>query len=159
MFKVSFKDAPKNPTKLVTKWGNETTVVLNGTVKIPAFMRYIPEEIISWINEQTLIDGTDDLANMRLIVIAKGTARCHPDDKYDTVLGERLAESRAKYNIYKFFYELSYKLSEYYGTILYGNAIVDDPKEGLMADVCKYERLCRMEKDHQTDLLNGNKHE
>lgn len=161
MFKVSFKETPNNPAKLVTKMGNETTVMLKGTAKMPEFIKYIPEHIAAWVNEQHLIDGTDDLVNMQLIIYSKGIAKCHPNDRYDTILGERMAESRAKYNIYKFFYELTYRLSEYYGAILYGNdgPIVDTPKDGLMADVQKYEKLCQKERTHQIELLKEKKHE
>lgn len=31
---------------------------------------------------------------------AQGKAKCHPDDKFDLTLGERIAESRASSNLY-----------------------------------------------------------
>lgn len=160
MFKVSFKETPKNPAKLVTKLGNETTVLLKGTVELPAFWKYLPNEIFELIALQTHIEIYEDISRNQLIIYSNGIAKCHPDDRYDTILGERMAESRAKYNIYKLFYELTYKLSEYYGKILYGDSsIVDTPKEGLMADVKKYDSLCKREKEHQIELLKGDKHE
>jgi hypothetical protein len=161
MFKVSFKETPKNPVKLVTKMGNETTILMKGTVGLPAFWKYMPDEICEWVFHQTHIEIYEDISKNQLIIYSKGIAKCHPGDRYDTILGERMAESRAKYNIYKFFYELTYRLSEYYGAILYGNdgPIVDTPKDGLMADVQKYEKLYQKERAHQIELLKGNKHE
>lgn len=157
MFKVSFKENPENPYKLVTKLGNKTTVILKGTVELPAFWKYMPDEIWKWIANQTLIECYEDISKNQLIVYSKGIAKCHPEDHYDTVLGERMAESRAKYFIYTFFHSLTYKLAEYYGAILYGNVIitVDNPKEGIMADVLKYENLCTRELRHQRKLLEG----
>ena len=94
MFKISFKETPKNPSKLVTKMGNETTVMLRGICKLPDFFKYLPEEITDWIGHQIHVEGYEDVANNQLIIYSKGVSKCHPDDKYNTVLGERLAESR-----------------------------------------------------------------
>lgn len=160
MFKVSFKESPKNPSKLVTKMGNETTVMLRGTCDLPEFWKHMPEDIVEWIAHQTHLEGYEDIAKNQLIIYAKGISKCHPEDKYDTVFGERMAESRAKVFIYKFFYDLTYRLAEYYGKILYGDGpMFDTPKQGLMADVVRYEKLFKHEKNHLVELLQNKIHE
>lgn len=161
MFKVSFKESPKDPCKLVTKLGNQTTVLLRGTVDIPDFWKYIPNNISEWIAGQKHIEGYEDIAKNQLTIYSRGISKCHPDDHYDTVLGERLAEARAKCFIYRFFYDLTYKLSEYYGTILYGDScpVVDNSKDGIIADVMKYEKLYRHELNHQKELIRRDKDE
>lgn len=159
MFKVSFKESPKNHSKLVTKMGNETTVMLRGTCELPEIWKYLPEEIVHWIEGQVHVEGYEDIAKNQLIVYARGISKCHPEDKYDTVFGERMAESRAKEFIYKFFYGLTYRLSEYYGRILYGDGpVVDTPKQGLMADVVRYEKFLMHERHHQVELLQSKIH-
>ena len=154
MFKVSFKETPKNPSKLVTKMGNETTVMLRGTCKLPDFFKYIPEDIMDWIAHQVHVEGYEDVANNQLIIYAKGVSKCHPEDKYDTVFGERMAESRAKECIYKFFYGLCYRLEEYYQKILFGdNGVVNSTNHGVVGAYIKYEKLWQHEKHHQVELL------
>ena len=161
MFKVSFKEAPKNPYKLVTKLGNETTVLLRGTVDLPAFWKHMPEEICEWIAHQTHIEGYEDIAKNQLIIYSRGIAKCHPEDKYDTVLGERMAESRAKYFIYKFFADLTSRLDDYYQEILFGSYVMPatEIKHGITGVCTKYGKLCDREKQHQVELLRGKKHE
>lgn len=160
MFKVSFKESPKNPSKLVTKMGNETTVMLRGTCELPDCWKYLPEEIAKWIESQGHIEGYEDMANNQLIIYAKGVSRCHPEDKFDTVFGERMAEARAKETIYKFFYNLCYKLEEYYQAILFGSdMVVNETKQGIMGAAIKYEKLWKREKHHQVELLQAKVHE
>lgn len=160
MFKVSFKETPKNPSKLVTKVGNETTVLLKGIVEIPDFWKHLPEEIVEWIAQAKHLEGYEDVAKNQLIIYSKGITKCHPEDHYDTVLGDRMAESRAKYHIYKFFYDLSYKLTEYYGNLIYGveGAVVSSTDNGLMGTAKKYEKLYMRELRHQRELLEKKQH-
>ena len=157
MFKVSFKDTEKSPSKVVTKAGNITKVILRGTIALPDFWKYMPEHIDNWLKYYRHVDGYEDISRNRLTLFAKGVAKCNPDDHYDTVLGERLAEARAKYVIYKLLYDLTPKLSQYYMTILYGNkkpVANQEPVEGILKDVDKYKQLCLREKQHQLKLLN-----
>lgn len=37
--------------------------------------------------------------------VSTGVARCNPDDDFDVIKGERIAESRAKQNLYKTYSE------------------------------------------------------
>ena len=71
------------------------------------------------------------------------------------MLGERLAEARAKLKIYKFFYNLCDKLYEYYSKILFGPHGVVDSGEGscIGRDLKKYEDLYIKETHHIGELL------
>ena len=103
VFKVSFRETDKNPSKAIEKVGRTTTVILKGAVSLPSFWCDIPKEISEWIAGQTKVELYENVANNTLYVYSRGMTRCHEDDKYDSLLGERLAEARAKYFIYKFF--------------------------------------------------------
>lgn len=160
MFKVSFKENPKSPSKLVTKFGNETTVLLRGVCALPEFFKYIPEEISEWIALQTHVEVYEDVANNQLIIYSKGISKCHPDDKYDTVIGERIAEARAKEFIYQFFYGMCSRLYNYYDRIMFGfpGVVAVGRGNSLSQCVTKYEKLLDHERHHQVELLQNNNH-
>ena len=155
IFKVSFKEAAKDPSKAVTKVGLTTTVILKGIVKLPEFFDKIPADIMEWIGHQKKVEVYEDMADQTMIVFSTGMAKCHEKDKYDSLLGERLAEARAKYCIYKFFYDLTTKLYDYYNRIMFGDAGLVDSGHGscLAQDLKKYEGLCTREAHHIGELL------
>ena len=155
IFKVSFKETPKQPSKAVTKVGLITTVILKGVVKLPEFFDRIPANILEWVGNQKKVEIYEDMANHTMQIFSTGMAKCHEDDKYDCILGERLAEARAKYCIYKFFYDLCDKLEGYYSNILYGPCGVVDSGSGscIARDLKKYEGLCIREAHHIGELL------
>ena len=156
MFKVSFKDNPKDPAKVVMRFGNTTAVMLKGTVALPEFFKKLPDEIVTWMTDkQNLISGEEDIATNTFHIKVKAYAFCHENDKFDYVFGERLAEARAKLKIYKFFYTLDKKLLEYYHRILYGgsNSVHGKYNSCLAADYIKYQSLCLKEAHHIGQLL------
>lgn len=156
MFKVSFKDKPNDPSKYVVRVGNRIVVVLKGTVALPDFFKHIPEEIITWItDEQKLIWGEEDIANNIFHLKTKGISICHENDTFDYVLGERIAESRAKMRIYKFFYELTSKLFDYYSELLFGTEIPTEKGSNgsIERTASKYQELCVREHEHLEKLL------
>ena len=155
VFKVSFKETEKSPSKVTQKVGKTTTVILRGVVELPAFWKHLPEEIIKWIEGRQKVEGYENLADNTLIIYSTGISKCNPDDKYDSLLGERLSEARAKYHIYKFFYDLTSKLYDYYGKIMFGDTGVVDSGHGscLAQDIKKYEGLCIRESHHIGELL------
>ena len=159
MFKVSFKDTPRDPSKIVVRAGNKISVLLKGTVALPEFFKYIPESIIAWMTEeQKLISGEEDIANNIFHLKVSGHVLCHKDDTFDYVLGERLAEARAKYKMYRFFHTLILKLCTYYSTILYGSDdILATQDGGLLKELKKYERLMVKEAQHLQELLKETK--
>ena len=155
MFKVSFKDKPNDPSKIVVRIGNKTGVMLKGTVILPKFFRYIPDEIVELIKKNNLVSGKIDFDALVFNLKSNGKAVCHEEDKFDYVFGERLAEARAKLKIYRFFYGLCDKLEEYYSNILYGPCGVVDSGSGscIARDLLKYEGLCIKEARHIGQLL------
>ena len=154
MFKVSFKDKPKDPSKAVIKEGKTTTVILKGVVNLPSFFYDMPQIVLQWISDHTKVELYENISNNTLTIYSTGVARCHEDDKFDAVLGERLAEARAKYIIYKFFYDLDTRLCKYYGTVLHGSfPDLQLEDKGLMSDRHKYEALCIKESRHIGQLL------
>ena len=162
VFKVSFKDSPKNQSKIVVVSGKKVAVRICGTVSLPKFWKYIPDEITEWITDgQNWVGGEEDIAKNVFHIHANGFARCHEGDKFDYIFGERLAEARAKYKIYKFFYDLTCKLYDYYNRILFGDEEVVDMGKGscLAQDIKKYEALCIREAHHIGELLKNKDNE
>ena len=158
MFKVSFKETKDNPAKVVYKVGGITTVTLKGKADLPDFWPYIPPRIIEWVREQLKVELYENYADNTLLVYAEGTAKCMEEDKYDPVLGERIAESKAMIDIYSFFYKLSCKLYDYYSSILFGAEGIVAKGSGwsLEAAVRKYEKLWICESKHLAELIKDN---
>lgn len=157
MFKVSFKEQPNNPSKAVKKMGKVTTVYLRGYVRLPEFFYNIPSEIADWMSSYSnKVEIYENVSTHTMVVISVGESKCREDDKYDTVLGERIAESRAKHQIYKFFYVLTCKLCNYYEKLLFGpnTHIINSGKNGLTDCMDKYKNLCIKEAHHLGELLN-----
>lgn len=155
LFKVSFKETEKNPSRMVVKKGRTTIVTLKGVVQLPKFWANIPQEIFDWVYWQNKVELYEHMAEGKLYIFSEGEAKCHEEDKYDSLLGERLAEARAKYCIYKFFFDFTDKLYNYYNQILFGeDGVVDSGKGSCLAqDVKKYEGLCIREAHHIGELL------
>lgn len=155
MFKVSFKETDKSSSMAITRVGRTTTVILRGITELPSFFKDIPKEIMDWIGQNTKVECYEDLVANTLIIYSTGMARCHKEDEFSSLLGERIAESRAKYYIYKFFFDLCYKWCEYYGNAIYGHSgpAVSTTNEGLMGCMKKYEALCIRESHHLGELL------
>lgn len=161
LFKVSFKEDKKNPSKVIEKAGGTTIVTLKGVVNLPEFWNYVPKEVHSWISRNTKVEIYEDIANNTLIIFSQGISRCMDGDKYDSLLGERLAEARAKYVIYKFFCDLTMKLYNYYSRIMFGNMDTQDFGKGscLAQDIKKYGGLCIKESHHIRELLKSKENE
>ena len=155
IFKVSFKETEASPPKIVEKKGRTTTVTLRGVVKLPTFWSLIPPHIMEWVSRQKYLEIYEDISNNTLIIFSEYTAKCVEGDKYESLLGERLAEAHAKYDIYKFFYDLASKLYDYYNKIMFGAAGVVGTGQGscLAKDIKKYEGLCIREAHHIGELL------
>jgi hypothetical protein len=158
VFKVSFKETESSPSKIVEKKGRTTTVVLKGLVELPTFWSQIPEDIMNWVSKQKNVELYEDISNNTLIVYSQYVAKCVEGDKYESLLGERLAEAHAKYYIYKFFYDLTTKLYDYYNMLLFGDeSVAESGGSGscLAKDIRKYEGLCIRESHHIGELLKS----
>lgn len=159
MFKVSFK----GDSKRVQTFHNKATVVtLIGHVQIPKWwFECVPQDIVDWAIFHPSVDFDiiyDEGHGARIEV--NGRSICADGDAWNPVVGERIAESRAKIRLYKFMYTLTMKLLGYYGNLLYGNAEVriseshsEPPKDSIEIAYRKYLRLAILESKHLGELL------
>ena len=159
MLKVSFKD---NFKKVQTFNEKATVVNLTGTVKFPnELFRLIPLDLDEWIFHHPTVEVVDSVVRGWTLK-ASGTSKCSEGDVFDAVIGERIAEARAKLKIYRFMYTLCSKLLRYYFGMMYGNAEVDKvieshrepPKECIWMAYKKYKNLMVKELRHLRQLLS-----
>lgn len=156
MYKVSFKD----DFKKVERFNNKVTkVTLKGTIKNAWALDAlnIPQSIYDWMRD----NNCKDLDTLEV----SGIAIRSDNDKDDPVLGERLAEARAKLKIYKFMKAFCYKMLKYYVLKLYGittnSAITlraieqESYDDSLQKAYEKYNRLVDTENNHIKQLLYG----
>lgn len=157
MLKVSFKDKEGCPAKRVEVFNDKATVVtLTGVVKAPEWWWKIPKEIHKWMTNHPSVEVYDNLLG-NVIVKVIGKSICSDEDEFNPVLGERIAEARAKKKLYGFMLTLTKKLICYYHNLLYGKFAVK--VEGETADSCiykemeKYSVLYGAELEHLRNLL------
>lgn len=152
MYKVSFKD----DFKKVERFNNKVTkVTLVGEIKDVHNELNIPQPIFNWM--------VDNIGSFINTISMTGIAVRNDKDKDDPVLGERLAEARAKLKIYKFMRTFCHKMLEYYAQELYGiktdNTITVKASEqesyddSLLKAYKKYDRLIDVENTHIKQLL------
>lgn len=150
MLKVSFKDTKFECFKTVVKKGKHTSVGLRGSINIPS-LGYIPLHIMEWMHSvKKVILLRMPAHESQWGIYAVGTARCREGDKYDSILGERIAEGRAKKLIYEFVAELTGKLCDYYTKQAFGEG-------GLQDTTKRYSNLAAHEEKHLVDLLGDGK--
>ena len=150
MIKVSFINTQSSPYKKVERFNNGavTKVTLVGRIK---GYECFPLPIIQWLSEKK---GVSIPYNGPIIKVT-GKAERHPNDEDDPILGERIAEARAKIAIYKIALQLCERLVSHYQKILYGKAIIPNYSgNGIVKDADKYARLIYREYEHLYKLLN-----
>ena len=157
MLKVSFKDKEGCPARKVEVFNDKATVVtLTGVVKAPEWWWKIPKEVHKWMTNHPSVEVYDNLLG-NVIVKVIGKSICSDEDEFNPVLGERIAEARAKKKLYGFMLTLTKKLICYYHNLLYGKFAVK--VEGETADSCiykemeKYSVLYGAELEHLRNLL------
>lgn len=156
MLKVSFKD---NFKKVQTFNETATVVTLTGRVKIPLWWRLIPASIEAWAWNHPSVDFEDNY--QELIIKVSGKSVCSEHDTFDPVLGERIAESRAKIRLYKFMHTLCTKILLNYYSLIYGTpngnedhtAVIFDTHGGLQEECMKYSTLWLKESQHLEKLI------
>lgn len=158
MFKVSFKENPQFPVKKVQRFndGRVTVVTLKGVAQLPVFLQYfIPHKVLDWAD--TLKNVDVEFTMKRMFITVTGKAICSKEDKVDKILGERIAEARAKLYLYKFMAHFLDKVWSYFIEQLCGTASIrytaDVNKEHLSEAVNKYWRLYKDEDKHLNILL------
>ena len=161
MFKVSFKDDFKKTEVFNAR---VTVVTLTGRCLTPDWFKTIPCEIDEWVRLHPSVD-VDEMWNMKgnldMIIKVSGKAKCAAGEVFDPVLGERIAESRAKIKLYKFVCTLCKKLQFYYVSLAFGNAEIGRIVEShnvpqldcLWLTLKKYRSLMIMESHHLGELL------
>lgn len=161
MFKVSFKENPQFPVKKVQRFNDDrvTVVTLKGVTQVPVFLQYfIPHQVFDWTD--TLKNVDVEFTMRRMFITVTGKSICSKEDKVDRVLGERIAEARAKLHLYKFMAHFLNKIWTYFIEQLCGTALikctVDNEgtnKEYLGKAINKYWRLYKDEQKHLNILL------
>ena len=154
MYKVSFTD----DFKKVERFNNKVKVTLEGFINdvYDENSISIPTPIFAWM--------VDNIGQHINIIKMTGTAVRNDKDKDDPVLGERLAEARAKLKIYKLMKTFCNKMLKYYKLKLYGtkanNEIIvkTGPEElsyndSLLKAYMKYDKLVNVENNHIKQLL------
>ena len=155
MYKVSFTD----DFKKVKRFGKKVTkVTLEGIINNVYNQNSIsiPTPVFAWM--------VDNIGSHINTIKMTGTAIRNDKDKDNPVLGERLAEARAKLKIYKFMKTFCNKMLKYYKFKLYGTKanneiIVKTNPEGLSCNdsllkaYMKYDRLVDVENTHIKQLL------
>ena len=162
MFKVSFdKDSKK-----VQTFNNRVTVVtIVGKMAIPSEVWAVfPGKIISWMYQHPSIDAawfTCTKSEEVIRIEFSGKSVCAKEDTFDSIIGYRIAETRAKIKLYKFVHNLCEKLMKQYYDVMYGNAEFDiigeshteAPKDCLYLTCKKYRELWIKESYHLGKLL------
>lgn len=161
MFKVSFKENPQFPVKKVQRFNDDrvTVVTLKGVTQVPVFLQYfIPHKVFDWTD--TLKNVDVEFTMRRMLITVTGKSICSKEDKVDRVLGDRIAEARAKLHLYKFMAHFLNKIWTYFIEQLCGTALikctVDNEgtnKEYLGKAINKYWRLYKDEQKHLNILL------
>lgn len=158
MFKVSFKGNFKD----VQTFNDKATVVtLTGRVQMPDWWHKVPREIYEWTDNHPSVSVDECYGTLEIILVAQGKSKCHDDDSFDSVIGERIAESKAKIKIYKFMHTLCHKLYTYYFGLALGDRYAICPEEsidmsksgGIFEAMGKYQGLLIKESHHLGELL------
>ena len=153
MFKTSFKGDFKE-TEVFN--GRATIVTLKGIIRFPKhFIDTIPQSIMDRAYSHPVVEYHDSIDTAYIIV--KGKSVCREGDTFDSVIGERIAESRAKIRLYKFMYTLINKLIDYYVGILVGAHNKVDVHHSSLTSLLdanhKYTMLWKTETAHLNKLL------
>lgn len=154
MYKVSFLG--KHDVK---SYNDKVTIVtLKGHLNMPI---PIPNEVYNWVRKY-LKNGKFTIlnySNKSCFISTTGIAKCSNKDIYDSVLGERIAESRAKIALYRFMELLCKKMYIFYKSMIDGESdimiTVSSKQPCLYNEYLKYGIICDREKQHLKDLMNG----
>lgn len=158
MMKISFKGDYKD---VLTFQDKVTVVTLTGKVVVE--LEHIPNHIWIWALTHPSVDisVTYNGGNENWILKASGKSKCHSEDTPNAIIGERIAESRAKIRLYRFMYTLTSKFLQHYFTTMYGNREVDmvrenhtePPKDCVWLAHRKYKSLLIRESHHLGKLM------
>lgn len=149
MYKVSFD----NYSKAIIKYGNITIYSIMGEVELPGEL--ITSDILTKMRASMNVNIIRTYSPSRYRLYCTGSTKLHSNDKYDPILGERIAESKCKINLYKYMYNLLYCIRKKFEDILYGGDTIFHSNGGLHGAVQKYYDLQFKEEQHLNKLLEG----
>jgi hypothetical protein len=158
MFKVSFIGDFKDVQVFNAK---ATVVTLTGRFDMPEWWNNIPDEVYDWVDTHPSVNVNESWGTGEVILDVQGKAVCHEDDTFNAIIGERIAESKAKFRIYKFMHNMCEMLMKHYYGVMYGNAEFDiikeshteEPKDCLFLTCIRYRELMIKESHHLGELL------
>lgn len=150
MLKLSFSSKKLQAKPIKTQVFNNTVtkVTFYGTL-INGTGIYMPAAIKEFIDTYKGVDyicSGDDY-----IIVATGISKRNKDDIYNSTIGYRIAESRAKIKLYKFMYNLSKKFLKVISLMVSGHSRYG----GIPDDVIKYKGFLNKEEKHLNDLIHG----
>ena len=160
MLKVSFIE----PYKKVEVFNNKITkVTLTGYIKHQdsiLFSGNFPKDMNDWFWNNPYVEFDADYAHDRFIIKTSGHSSKSEEDTFDSVIGERIAEARAKLKVYKFVRALIRKKMQYLYSFMYGNFEIislleshsEVPKDCLYLTLQKYNKLIKREREHLQNL-------
>ena len=153
MFKVSFRN---NSKKVQTFNHRATVVTIVGELSLPkGLWSIIPEDITHWFWTHPSVE-TDWIKEDKFRVEFSGKSVCAEDDTFNPVMGERLAESRAKIRLYKFMHTFLQKLYRHYMQVTLGTSTLKSHTflpGSIYNALDKYEGLYTCESCHLNKLL------
>ena len=153
MYKFVFEPSNCFAAKKVVKRDANTSVYLHGTLTLPSNCSFkFPSS--TYVTILSSYKGSYEIS-------VAGFTKCCKGDKYNSLLGERLAEAYAKRDLYLFIYKtLKCKfdlLMDFLGVDK--NDVPKYKKNALGDNVIKYKNLYEHELEHINNLLAGLKHE
>lgn len=159
--KVSFN---KDCFKTVRVFNNKVVIVdLVGLLNNKSFTNLynLPKSVGKYVSDNPYVDVTFTYEGYKLC--AQGKAVLSSEDTFNPVLGERIAESRAKIKIYKYMLGFIRILMKEYTKILYGTyegtgnchtVVRPDFKGGLQDEYIKYQIFLLKEETHLKELID-----
>lgn len=156
MYKVSFKGKDAKEVKRYSE-GRVTVVTLHGNANLITGVT-IPNPIWEWLNNYSSSNISIDLAPYGMDITCLGKAKRAEGDIDNPVLAERIAECRAKINLYKFMRKFCGRMLRYYEAKVYGEVNMNGAPAGhntLYAAYRQYIFLLFQEKHHLIKLLKN----
>lgn len=164
MLKISFKDKIGSPSKIVQREGDVTYVTLVGYTNIPFKLdNFTAVEKVQKIYGVEIEWMHDNALHFFAKLKVTGKTKKSPNDKEDSLLGERIAESRAKLKLYKFALHLLKSAVQNASIFIWGDRIsyvekyTDDKYANGSAgqSFLKYAKLIMVEEKHLKKLLSN----
>ena len=121
-----------------------TLVVLKGTLKVPKKFRI---DILT----SNIVPRRGNCFGDTIRV--EGRSACADNDTFDPIIGERIAEARAKIKLYRILKNICNNLLKYYNKEL-GFEVPTCADNTVFGDYLKYTKLLRKEEEHLEKLID-----